>query len=82
MADYPLLVELTGRRCVVVGGGAVGRRKAAGLLSAGAQVRLIDPQPPADTELPAGIGLVARDYRAADLQGAFLVFSVTAATVP
>lgn len=77
MTDYPLLVELTGRRCVVVGGGAVGRRKAAGLASAGAQVRLIDPQPPVAAELPAGIELVARSYCPDDLQGAFLVFAAT-----
>lgn len=77
MAGYPLLLELTGRRCVVVGGGAVGRRKAAGLLSAGAQVRLIDPQPPAAAELPTGIELVARAYRPDDLQGAFLVLAAT-----
>jgi len=77
MADYPLLIDLTERQCVVVGGGTVGRRKAEGLLAAGARVRLIDPQPLPDSELPAGIELVARPYRPDDLQNAFLVFAAT-----
>ncbi|MEZ4483628.1 MAG: bifunctional precorrin-2 dehydrogenase/sirohydrochlorin ferrochelatase [Syntrophotaleaceae bacterium] len=77
MAEYPLLVNLSGRRCVVVGGGPVGRRKAAGLLDAGALVRLIDPQPPVAGDLPTGIELVPRSYRPDDLQGAFLVFAAT-----
>ena len=76
MADYPLNIELTDRLCVVVGGGTVGRRKVAGLLAAGARVRLIDPQPPA-FELADRIEIVARCYRATDLNHAFLVFAAT-----
>jgi precorrin-2 dehydrogenase/sirohydrochlorin ferrochelatase len=76
MADYPLHIELAGRLCIVVGGGPIGRRKIAGLLAAGAQVRLIDPKPPA-FELADRIEVVARSYRAADLSKAFLVFAAT-----
>ncbi|OEU61209.1 MAG: hypothetical protein BA870_05205 [Desulfuromonadales bacterium C00003094] len=76
MADYPLHINLADRLCVVVGGGPVGRRKIAGLLAAGAQVRLIEPHPPA-FELSDRIEIVARVYRAADLNHAFLVFAAT-----
>lgn len=76
MADYPLNIELADRLCVVVGGGPVGRRKVAGLLAAGARVRLIDPQPPA-FELADRLEIVARSYRAEDLDKAFLVFAAT-----
>ena len=76
MAFYPLHLELANRLCVVVGGGPVGRRKIAGLLAAGARVRLIDPQPPA-FELARRIEIVARSYRAGDLKNAFLVFAAT-----
>ncbi len=76
MADYPLHINLADRLCVVVGGGPVGQRKIAGLLAAGAQVRLIDPQPPA-FELNEHIELVARCYQTADLDNAFLVFAAT-----
>ena len=40
---YPVLLDLAGRLCLVVGGGPVGWRKAQGLLAVGAMVRLVDP---------------------------------------
>ena len=33
---YPLLVDLSGRRCVIIGGGNVAERKVRGLLDSGA----------------------------------------------
>ena len=42
-ATYPLLLDLTGRRAVVVGGGPVAARRARGLLDAGATVEVIAP---------------------------------------
>jgi precorrin-2 dehydrogenase/sirohydrochlorin ferrochelatase len=75
---YPLQLDLSGRLCVVVGGGAVGSRKLAGLLRAGARVRLIDPAPaslPAKEDL---LDLIPRPYRDGDLAGAFLAFAATA----
>lgn len=79
MAEYPLHIKLADRLCVVIGGGPVGLRKIAGLLVAGAQVRLIDPQPAA-FELANRIEIVARNYRDGDLNNAFLVFAATGNT--
>ena len=42
-ARYPLLLDLTGRAVLVVGGGPVAARRAAGLLEAGAEVHVIAP---------------------------------------
>ncbi|MCG8537182.1 MAG: NAD(P)-dependent oxidoreductase, partial [Pseudomonadales bacterium] len=40
--DYlPLFHDLKGQRCLVVGGGEVGTRKAAMLLRAGAHIRVV-----------------------------------------
>ena len=40
---YPLYLDLTGRLCLVVGGGAVAERRALGLLEADAVVRIVSP---------------------------------------
>ncbi len=73
MSDYPVNLNLEGRQCLVVGGGAVGRRKIRGLLAAGGRVRLVDPAPP--DGLPAQVEVAARPYRREDLRGVFLVFA-------
>lgn len=70
----PLNFRLQGRLCVVVGGGAVGRRKVAALLAAGARVRLIDPHA---APAPAGVEWLARPYRDGDLADAALAVAAT-----
>ncbi|MFW6145946.1 MAG: precorrin-2 dehydrogenase/sirohydrochlorin ferrochelatase family protein [Planctomycetota bacterium] len=74
MTLYPLMVNLRGRPAVVVGGGPVGRRRAAGLVAAGARVRVIDP---ADVEPVAGAVHVREPYTAGHLAGAALVAACT-----
>lgn len=77
MAYYPIFLEMAGRRCVVIGGGAVGERKVEGLLRAGATVKVISPA--LTKKLQAWsrekkIDYVAREYRAGDLEGCDLAF--------
>src|SRR5205823_15049595 len=75
---YPLLLELEGRPCVVVGGGPVGERKVEGLLAVGAAVTVVSPDvtPTLAKLAEAGrIILVERPYRPGDLHGAALVFT-------
>jgi siroheme synthase-like protein len=40
---YPLMLDLVGRPCLVVGGGAVAQRKVEGLVEAGARVTVVSP---------------------------------------
>ena len=70
---FPILLNLAGRRVVVVGGGAVGVRKLAALLDSGAAVRVVDPRPLPD--LPPGVAHVAEAYRAEHLDEAALAFA-------
>ena len=77
MGAYPLLLELTGRRAVVVGGGAVALRRVRGLLDAGAAVAVIAPAVlPALAEL-SGVAVSLRGYEDGDLAGAWLAHACT-----
>lgn len=81
MTAYPAMLRLSGRRCLIVGGGPVAQRKAAGLLAGGADwLELVGLSfTPGLLEL-AGQGrlqLHAREYRSSDLDGAFLVVAAT-----
>src|SRR5689334_8021130 len=73
---YPILLDVTDRLAVIVGGGQVAVRKAKGLIAAGAtRVRMVAPALP--TDLPDGVERVAEPYRADHLGGAALVFAAT-----
>jgi len=78
---YPLMLDLSGKLCVVVGGGLVAERKIRNLLDSDAgQIRVISP---IVTEGIAGlahngsIDLERREYLEQDLNGACLVFAAT-----
>src|SRR5439155_8644764 len=75
---FPLALEVTGRRCVVVGGGDVAEAKVGALLDAGAAVVVIaaDPAPGlAELARRGEIELIGREYRRGDLAGARLAFA-------
>jgi precorrin-2 dehydrogenase / sirohydrochlorin ferrochelatase len=71
---YPVMLELSGRRCVVIGAQAIRERKVEGLLAAGADdVVVVDPDAGSRFEAVEGVAMVRRAWRPADLDGAFLV---------
>ena len=77
---YPILLELSGRTVVVIGAGPVAARKVAGLLEAGAAVRLIAPLAVPELQALATAGRLdwaRRPYQPGDLDGAALVFAAT-----
>jgi precorrin-2 dehydrogenase/sirohydrochlorin ferrochelatase len=80
MGYYPVLLDLAGRRCVMVGGGVVAERRVDGLLKAGAQVIVISPRLTPALSALAAEGRIyhePRGYRAGDLAGADLAFVAT-----
>jgi siroheme synthase-like protein len=77
VAGFPITIELSGRACVVVGGGEVAERKVEALVAAGAAVTVVSPElsPGLERLAEAGrIGHVRRPYRQGDVAGAALAF--------
>jgi uroporphyrin-III C-methyltransferase/precorrin-2 dehydrogenase/sirohydrochlorin ferrochelatase len=79
---YPLFVDLTGRRVVVVGGGAVAVRRIPHLIEAGAAVTVVAPRiDPAVLGVPPGaadlIKAARRAFVPSDLDGAWLAIACT-----
>lgn len=80
MKYYPLFLDITGRTCLVVGGGNVGSRKAATLITCGARVTVISPDVSETLKHMAESGALthkAEPYTPEDLDGVFLVFCAT-----
>jgi siroheme synthase-like protein len=80
MGYYPVLLDLAGRRCVMVGGGIIAGRRVDGLLTAGARVTVISPRLTRTLAALAAEGRIdheAREYRDGDLDGADLAFVAT-----
>jgi uroporphyrin-III C-methyltransferase/precorrin-2 dehydrogenase/sirohydrochlorin ferrochelatase len=73
---YPLFLDLTGRRVVVVGGGAVAARRLADLLEAGGLVTVVAPVVD-DAIGAAGVTVERREFVPADLDEAWLVLACT-----
>ncbi len=72
---YPLLLDVAGRRCVVVGGGPVAARRARALAAAGAEVDLVAPdvcEDAFDLVVDGGARWLKREYEPGDLDGAWL----------
>src|SRR4051794_9403732 len=83
MLDTPFYIaclKLTGRRCVVVGGGDIGLEKVEGLLASNGRVVLIAPeaiQPLQDLAAEGSIEWERREYRSEDLERTFIVIAAT-----
>ena len=73
MTTYPIQLRLGGRAVLVVGGGGVATRKVAGLLAAGAQVRVVAPEISLELE-SRPVTIVRRPYQRGDIANAELVF--------
>jgi siroheme synthase-like protein len=74
---YPVNLVLAGRRCVVVGGGAVAARKVEGLVAAGARVTIVAPVIGEGVRAFDGVEMIERAYRAGDLEGTWLAIAAT-----
>ena len=77
---YPVYLDLTGKKAVVVGGGKVAERKILSLLKAGADIKVISPYITKRLErekMKGKIRHASRNYKKGDLKNAFLVIAAT-----
>ncbi|MFT3866221.1 MAG: bifunctional precorrin-2 dehydrogenase/sirohydrochlorin ferrochelatase [Solirubrobacterales bacterium] len=78
---YIACLKLTGRKCLVVGGGDIGLEKVEGLLACGGSVSLLAPDAHPELQALAEEGSIEWDRREyagpEDLEGAFMVIAAT-----
>jgi precorrin-2 dehydrogenase len=77
---YIACLKLTGRRCVVVGGGEIGLEKVEGLLACDGRVVLIAPHAVPELEKLAAEGSIEwirREYERGDLEATFIAIAAT-----
>ena len=77
---FPLFLKLAGRRCLVVGGGAMAEAKMQGLVRSGAEVCVVAPDATPGIREAASSGLIMwaeRPFLPSDLAGVFLVVAAT-----
>jgi precorrin-2 dehydrogenase len=77
---YIACLKLTGRRCLVVGGGDIGLEKVEGLLACDGDVTLVAPDAVPELQDLAREGSIRwerRAYEPADLEGTFMVIAST-----
>jgi precorrin-2 dehydrogenase / sirohydrochlorin ferrochelatase len=83
MLDTPFYIaclKLTGRRCVVVGGGDIGLEKVEGLLACDGRVVLIAPEAHEELQRLAAEGSIEwiqKEYEAGDLEATFIAIAAT-----
>lgn len=80
MPRHPLLLDVAGRRVVVVGGGPVAARRVTRLVDDGADVLVVAPrlcEDLADLVARDAVRWAGRAYAAGDLDGAWLVHTAT-----
>ncbi len=80
MKYYPAFWNITGKKCVVVGGGEVAQRKVKRLLESGAKVFVISPRLTSELTRLSGeniISHIAEEYSGEQIYGAALVIGAT-----
>lgn len=79
-SSYPIMLQLEGKKVVVVGGGKVAERKANGLLGTGARVSVISPVVTVELRRLASQGVIdwkEKLFSPDDMKDAFLIFAAT-----
>lgn len=77
---YPVFIRLSGKKCLIAGGGSVAGRKARGMLECGAEVCIVSPSLSASLKKRAQDNTLKwkrKKFSEDDLKGMFLVCAAT-----
>lgn len=77
---YPLFLDITGKECLVIGGGSVAERKVLMLLKFNASITVVSPEVTKRLSALSGAGAIRirqRRYRRSDLERAAVIFACT-----
>ena len=74
MPKFPLFVDLTGKKVVLVGGGTIAARRIATLRLFGCEIEVVAPELKCSSD---GLIWKQREYRTGDLKGAYLAVAAT-----
>lgn len=80
MKSYPIMLDLTNKQVVIIGGGRIAYRKIIGLLQAGAKITVISPEINQNIEelfIAERITWHKKEFEQADLDIAFIVIAAT-----
>lgn len=77
MALFPLFIELSGRRVLIVGGGRLALHKAKMLSPYGAELTAVAPEFCTELEAMEGLTLTRRAFEPGDVEGAEIVIAAT-----
>ncbi|KGP72625.1 NAD(P)-binding protein [Pontibacillus yanchengensis] len=80
MSSYPVMLNLTNKKVLVVGGGAIAYRKIAGLQDTGARIQVVASTVDSDIEALERVDAISverKTFEPSDLEGAFLVIAAT-----
>ncbi len=76
-SPFPVNLDLRGRKVLIVGGGRVAARKAAGLLRAGAHITVVSPDVVAELAEDPNVRWHRREYRRGEAASYQLAFTAT-----
>ncbi len=79
-AYYPVFLNISGKKCIVIGGGQVALRKTMALLERDAAVQVISPVVCSELNKLAEKRIITvsrRDYHPGDARGAFVIIAAT-----
>ncbi len=77
MSYFPLFVDITGKKCLIVGGGRIALRRAVSLSEAGAILFVVAPGIEKEIFKLHDITCCQREYESSDIDGMFLVIAAT-----